>query len=279
MGELHTGAHERRKTAKAQPDETAPTHLGENERTVTISGTAVIGTALILLVIGAGFVTGRRALGSPGAEDAQGYAGALDAPPVRQAAIATPVNVPQAIPVPTGAVLPVGPGGEIAPGTVLDLGDTNHPLVGQPIIEIEGALLDGQRVKLTDYLGQAIAVNFWATWCPPCRIEMPWLEEAYNKHKGEGFVIVAVNAGERVPASQVHETVERYVTSAGLTFPILMPDDPYTPQRQYRVLGLPSTYLVNREGIVVAVHRGMFPNRVTLEDRLQRILAPVEPDS
>jgi thiol-disulfide isomerase/thioredoxin len=165
--------------------------------------------------------------------------------------------------------LTVNQDGEIAPGTVLDIGRGNHPLIGQPAPEIVGQLLDGSPVKLSGYLGQPVLINFWATWCPPCRTEMPWLEEVYAANKDDGLVLLAVDAGERVPPSMVADVVTDFATSMGLTFPIMLPEDPYAAQRQYQVSGLPSTFLLDKDGVVVDAQRGMFPNRASLDAFLQ----------
>ncbi len=163
-------------------------------------------------------------------------------------------------------------GSEIAPGQVLDL-RPDSPMLGQAYIDIEGTMMDGNRGAVADFIGRPVMLNFWATWCPPCRIEMPWMEEIYQEFKDEGFVIVAVDAGERVPASQVVATVTSFVERTGLSFPVLLPDDPYSPQLEYSVYGLPSTYMINTKGNVVDSHRGMYPNRATLRDRVTALIA------
>ena len=76
--------------------------------------------------------------------------------------------------------------------------------------------LSGKPVSLDDYLGSVVLVNLWATWCPPCREEMPALQAFYEDHKTEGFVLVAINQEES------HELVEPFVKEFGLTFPIWM---------------------------------------------------------
>jgi thiol-disulfide isomerase/thioredoxin len=240
---------------------------GDEVATVTISGRAMLGVLLAVVVAVSGIVVGSRIMGSA----TESAAAPAEVPPV---ATAAPVADSRAGGVTTGerVRLPVGPDGEISPGSVIDLGESTHPLIGTEPIEIEGELLDGQRAKVSDYIGQPLLINFWATWCPPCRIEMPWLEEAYQKYQEDEFVILAVDAGERVPPSMVKETVADFAASLEMTFPVLLPDDPYGPQREYRVYGLPSSYLVNRDGVIVDVHRGMFPNRVTLDAALQSIV-------
>lgn len=101
----------------------------------------------------------------------------------------------------------------------------------------------GQASALKDYQGQIILVNNWATWCPPCKAEMPALEEFYTRHKDKGFVLVAVEAGE--PAEEVAQFVKDY----GLTFPVWL--DPQNKSiRVFKNYNLPNSYVIDREGVV-----------------------------
>jgi len=105
--------------------------------------------------------------------------------------------------------------------------------------------LDGRPVSLQDYRGQVVLVNLWATWCPPCKEEMPALETFYRKHKDNGFTIVAINDGE--PIGDVLQFVEEY----GLSFPVWL-DPTYTAtEKAFKTINLPSSYVINREGQVV----------------------------
>jgi peroxiredoxin len=103
--------------------------------------------------------------------------------------------------------------------------------------------LEGKPVSLTDYRGQVVLVNNWATWCPPCRAEMPVLEAYYQAHRHQGFVILAIEAGD--PAEEVRAFIQRY----GLSFPVLL--DP--EGRSLAAFGnpaLPNTYVIDRQGRV-----------------------------
>jgi hypothetical protein len=103
-------------------------------------------------------------------------------------------------------------------------------------------------------------------------MEMPWLQEAWQERRGQGLVVLAVNAGERVPPDLTLETVRRYVAGAGLSFPVLMPDSPDDAQLRYQALSLPTTFLI-RDGRVREVIPGAFPNRATLGARLDALMA------
>lgn len=108
----------------------------------------------------------------------------------------------------------------------------------------ELTLTDTQGISrsLADYKGQVILVNLWATWCPPCKEEMPAFEAYFNKHKDDGFVIIAINDGD--PAPDVIQFVEEY----GLTFPIWL-DPTYTATEEaFKTLNLPSSFVIDRNG-------------------------------
>lgn len=108
--------------------------------------------------------------------------------------------------------------------------------------------LNGETVRLTDLRGKVVVVNFWATWCGPCRIEMPVLEEYYQRFEPE-VTVLGINVRE--PA----EAVEAYASELGLTFPILL-DREGKVSSLYRVRGYPSTYILDGEGIVRYQHIG-----------------------
>ncbi len=109
--------------------------------------------------------------------------------------------------------------------------------------------LDGGQVSLSDYRGSVVLVNFWATWCPPCRAEIPDFEAAYRAHKSEGFVVLGINVEEPV------QIVEPFVEDFGMTYPVLL-DETGKVMQEYRARGLPMSILVDREGIIQRRHIG-----------------------
>jgi peroxiredoxin len=104
--------------------------------------------------------------------------------------------------------------------------------------------LEGNDVSLADYRGLIILINFWATWCLPCLIEMPSMEKLYAKFKNEGFTILAIDMKE--DADNVKAFKEKYK----LSFPILLDSDGIVGQF-YGVISIPTTYLVDREGYII----------------------------
>lgn len=105
--------------------------------------------------------------------------------------------------------------------------------------------LTGNPTSLADYRGKVVLVNLWATWCPPCKEEMPALEAFYGRHAGKGFTIVAVNDGD--PQSDVAQFVKDY----GLTFPVWLDPTYIATERAFKTLNLPSSFVIDRDGQIV----------------------------
>lgn len=103
--------------------------------------------------------------------------------------------------------------------------------------------LSGKPVSLDDYLGNVVLVNLWATWCPPCREEMPALQTFYEKYKSDGFVLVGINQEEP------RELVEPFVKEFGLTFPVWLDLD-YQAEQEFKTNSLPSSFVIDRTGRV-----------------------------
>lgn len=106
-------------------------------------------------------------------------------------------------------------------------------------------MLAGGTFRLSELKGKVVMLNFWATWCVPCRTEMPAIEELYQRYKDRGFEVVGVNL-DLLSISGV----EAFVKEVGVTFPIVL-DPTWSTARAYRVIGLPTTYLLDRAGNVV----------------------------
>lgn len=109
--------------------------------------------------------------------------------------------------------------------------------------------LDGKDVSLSDYRGKIVFLNFWATWCPPCKRETPSMEQLYQKFKDQDFVMLAVDLKEN------KETVEKFMTANKLTFPVLL-DTKGRVGNAYVVIKIPTTYLIGRKGEVLGKIEG-----------------------
>ena len=103
--------------------------------------------------------------------------------------------------------------------------------------------LNGETVRLSDWRGQVVLLNFWASWCVPCRQEMPLLQATHEAYAGDGLVVLAVNMGEE------RRRVEGFAADLAVTFPVLA-DEETTVGTLYRVRGAPTTYFIDREGVI-----------------------------
>ena len=120
-----------------------------------------------------------------------------------------------------------------------------RPEVGYMAPDFDLPGLDGQTVRLSDFRGKkAIFLNFWATWCPPCRLEMPTMEKAYQEYKTRGLEILAVSidAGPK-------NAVKSFMQEFKLTFPALLDSDMEVMQL-YRLFSIPATILIDKQGII-----------------------------
>jgi cytochrome c biogenesis protein CcmG/thiol:disulfide interchange protein DsbE len=126
--------------------------------------------------------------------------------------------------------------------------------------------LDGVEHALTDYRGQVVLVNLWATWCPPCKAEMPTLEAYYQAHQTDGFVTFAVDDGD--PADAVAAFVDQY----SLSFPVLLDPTYQASDRAFKTRNLPSSFVIDREGNVRLRWVGEI-DRATLEKYVTPLIA------
>ncbi len=129
----------------------------------------------------------------------------------------------------------------------VDSGDT--PQVNAPAPDFELENLTGEKKHLTDYQGKVVVLNFWATWCGPCKDEMPFFQEIYESYASE-IEVLAVNNQESV------DKVIPFVEELGLTYEIMMDNDG-SVATQYQVLGFPTTYFIDPNGIIKFLHVGV----------------------
>jgi thiol-disulfide isomerase/thioredoxin len=129
----------------------------------------------------------------------------------------------------------------------------------------------GESVSLASLKGKPVWINFWATWCPPCREEMPEMQQFYEKYKGQDLAIVGVNVQES------DSQVQQYVKEGAFTWTFVLDAEGAITDR-YLVGGLPSHFFVDAEGVVQAVHMGGLENmagrKAPVEDYLAKILKP-----
>lgn len=114
---------------------------------------------------------------------------------------------------------------------------------GQPAPAIQAKLLDGTEFNLAGNIGKVVVVNLWATWCAPCREEMPALDAYYRKHRDEGLVLIALSMDDPKDENKVREVTKAY------SFPVGFEHDTYL-KGYGRIWRLPMTFVVDREGIL-----------------------------
>lgn len=127
------------------------------------------------------------------------------------------------------------------------------PVVGAPAPDFVLSDLAGQPVRLSDFRGQVVLLNFWATWCGPCEAEMPAIEDRYTTFKNQGLVVLGINQDEAA------ETVQPFVDRLGLTFTIVL-DPGAVVGELYRARGLPTTFIVDRDGQIIIQKVGFMPD-------------------
>lgn len=153
-------------------------------------------------------------------------------------------------------------------------GGDSEPVPGFPAPDFALMQLGGGEVRLSDYRGRPVLINFWASWCPPCRIEMPELVKSYESHRDEGFVIFGVN----LTHLDTLPDVEAFVEEFHISFPVLLDERGLVAERLYRLRGLPMSVFVNRAGVVVRIHYGAL-SQGQLEEYVREILVSAVPES
>ena len=123
--------------------------------------------------------------------------------------------------------------------------------------------LDGQAVSLRDFRGRPVMLNFWATWCGPCQLEMPFIQEIFedSEFAAKGLAVLAVNIGESP------DTVKDFVEGHGLSFPVLL-DTTKDVALKYNIRGIPATFFIDENGIIQDMKIGPFSSKADIEWRL-----------
>jgi peroxiredoxin len=140
-------------------------------------------------------------------------------------------------------------------------GDTGGPAPAFTLTD-----LAGNSGALSQYKGQVVMVNFWATWCGPCQQEMPLLDQMYRKYKPAGFTLIGVNVDKDAPP------VKELLARKPVSFPVLL-DPSNTVSKSYHVDEMPSSVIIDRQGNVRYVHRGYKPgDENEYQDRIRQLI-------
>lgn len=159
-------------------------------------------------------------------------------------------------------------GGSVVAAAPVSAATTPAPLAEHPAPDFRLLGLEGKPLVLSELKGQVVLINVWATWCPPCRAEMPTIQASYERYRDQGFTVLAVNLQEDP------RTVGTFMQQFGLTFPALLDLDGKV-SNTYRAYALPSSFFVDRRGVIRAVYRGPMPRSViagTVEQLLREEL-------
>ena len=125
--------------------------------------------------------------------------------------------------------------------------------------------LDGQTVSLSDFRGKPVLLNFWASWCGPCVYEMPYIQQAHDEWAGKGLMVFAVNQGESL------SRVRKFLEEHNFSMPVLL-DTNIEVGQKYRVVGIPTTYFIDKDGVIKGKKVGTFLSKEELEDYLKLIV-------
>jgi peroxiredoxin len=159
----------------------------------------------------------------------------------------------------------IGMQGSLFPGLFNNL-SVDQPIavpeVNSPAPDFQLQNLSGEALRLSDFRGKPVLINFWATWCGPCQLEMPLIQKYYEKHSPD-LVVLAVNNDEP------RDAVQAFVDQMKLTFPILL-DPGARVEDQYRVRAFPTSLFINREGLIRYQHIGIL-NEQQLVQYLKQI--------
>ena len=137
---------------------------------------------------------------------------------------------------------------------------------GVPAPDFELASLDGRKVKLSDYRGKAVLLNFWATWCSPCKVEMPWFVDLQKKYGNDGLVVLGIAMDD-----SDNSKIAQFASEMGVNYPVLLGTDKISEQYG-NVQFLPTTFYIDREGRIIGKGTGLL-GRGEIEENIQKALA------
>ena len=151
--------------------------------------------------------------------------------------------------------------GELVAAAAGDTGGMVSPLVGKPAPAFALEDLSGNMVSLSKYKGKALLINFWATWCGPCKLETPWLVDLRNQYASQGFEVIGVSTddidrGDKEKLGEEKKEIARFVEQMHMPYPVLIEGDLLS--KPYGGLdAMPTSFFVDRTGKVVAAQMGI----------------------
>lgn len=139
---------------------------------------------------------------------------------------------------------------------------SDHPLAPDFTL----AELNGQKLSLSDYKGKVVLLDFWATWCGPCRMEIPGFIQLQNKYRDQGFTVIGVSLDDG------EEPVKEFYQELRMNYPVVVSEDKKVEMLYGGIIGLPTAFLIGRDGRIYAKHPGAQPTSV-FEDEVKSLLA------
>jgi cytochrome c biogenesis protein CcmG/thiol:disulfide interchange protein DsbE len=154
---------------------------------------------------------------------------------------------------------------------------TSSPLLGKPAPDFKLEDLAGKKVSLADYKGKALLINFWATWCGPCKLETPWIVDLRNQYAAKGFEVLGIDSeGDDLKASDAEgfarqkTAVQRFVSKEKMPYPVLLNGDSIA-NRYGGLDAMPTSFWVDRTGKVVASQMGI-TSKDDMEEKIKKAL-------
>ena len=168
--------------------------------------------------------------------------------------------------------------GELVPDASTGMPEYLSPFVGKPAPKFTLEDLSGRKVSLESFKGKALLINFWATWCGPCKIETPWLIELRNKYAGQGFEILGISTegqdlkpSDKAGFARQKTAIAKFVQQQRVPYPVLVNGDSLS--QEYGGLdAMPTSFFVDRNGKVVAAQMGL-TSESDIEANIKKALA------
>ncbi|HVP44160.1 MAG TPA: TlpA disulfide reductase family protein [Terriglobales bacterium] len=146
---------------------------------------------------------------------------------------------------------------------------SGRTLKGAPAPDFELKSLDGRTVRLSDYRGKAVLLNFWATWCPPCKIEMPWFVDLQKQYGGQGLQVIGIAMDD--DAEKDSAKIAEFVKEMNLNYVVLLGNDK-VGDAYGGVDGLPTTFYIGRDGRILTAVSGLVSHS-EIEENIKKALA------